>query len=102
MKTWTEYAVHVCTGAGKWVEIPIPGPEPEHVAQYARKPAGDGSYRPVPDMDALRERTVRATEWRRPKAKTYLDTGCFDPASEMHRFDGAKCDRGPVRYGEGP
>lgn len=66
MQTWTEYAVHVCTGAGEWVEIPIDGPEPHHVGQYARRPAGDGSNRVVPDMDALRQRTVRATDWRRP------------------------------------
>jgi hypothetical protein len=70
VQTWTEYAVHVCTGAGEWVEIPIVGPEPEHVGQYARKPEGNGSYRPVPDMDALRVRTVRATEWRRPSTIT--------------------------------
>lgn len=94
MKTWTEYAVRVRTGSGEIIHHPIDGPEPEQVAQYARRRADDGSNRMVADMDALRQRTVRATEWQR----TNLDTGCFDPASEMHRFDDATCDRGPVSY----
>lgn len=96
MDTWTEYAVRIRTGAGEVRYVSIDGPEPERVGQYARRSAGDGSNRTVPDMDALRVRTVRATEWRRLKARTYLDTG--DPASELHRFDSATCDRGPVRY----
>lgn len=66
VKTWTEYAVRIRTGAGEERYVGIEGPEPEHVGQYARRPAGDGSNRTVPDMDALRTRTVRATEWRRP------------------------------------
>ena len=73
MRTWTEYAVRIRTGADEVRHIPIDGPEPEHVGQYARRPADDGSYRMVPDMDALRVRTVRATEWRRPSS-IMLDT----------------------------
>lgn len=95
MEAWTEYAVRIRTGAGEVRHVAIDGPEPHHVGQY-RRPAGDGSNRMVPDMDALRSRTVRATEWRRVKPGTYLDTG--DPASELHRFDGATADRGPVPY----
>jgi hypothetical protein len=68
MRTWTEYAVHIRTGADDERYVLIDGPEPHHVGQYARRPAGDGSNRTVPDMDALRVRTVRATEWRRPSA----------------------------------
>ena len=70
MDTWTEFAVHIRTGSGEWRTVPIDGPEPEYVAQYARRPADDGSNRMVPDMDALRQRTVRATEWRRPSTIT--------------------------------
>lgn len=63
MKTWLEYAVRFRTGGSpktlpEWRIQEIDGPEPEHVAQYCRKP--DCSA----DMDALRVRTVRATEWR--------------------------------------
>jgi hypothetical protein len=66
VKTWTEYAVRIRTGAGEVRHVVVDGPEPHHVGQYARRPADDGSNRTVPDMDALRQRTVRATEWRRP------------------------------------
>lgn len=65
METWTEFAVTFRTGQGEWRTVPIDGPEPEYVAEYCRKPE-DG--RAVADMDALRVRTVRATEWRRPSA----------------------------------
>lgn len=67
MDTWTEYAVRIRTGAGEVRHVVIDGPEPHHVGQYARRLAGDGSNRTVPDMDALRQRTVRATGWRRVK-----------------------------------
>jgi hypothetical protein len=67
MRTWTEYGVTFVTGAGKRRTVLIEGPEPEHVAQYVRKRV-DG--RMVADMDALRQRTVRATEWRTPSAIT--------------------------------
>jgi hypothetical protein len=70
MNTWTEYAVRIRTGAGEVRHVVIDGPEPYHVGQYARRPADDGSNRTVPDMDALRVRTVRATEWRRPSTIT--------------------------------
>jgi hypothetical protein len=66
VQTWTEWSVHFRNGAGEKTVVGIAGPEPEHVAQYARRHAADGSNRMVADMDALRERTVRATEWRRP------------------------------------
>jgi hypothetical protein len=66
MDTWTEFAVRIRTGAGEVRHVVVDGPEPHHVGQYARRPADDGSNRTVPDMDALRQRTVRATEWRRP------------------------------------
>jgi len=64
VKTWTEYAVRVVTGSGEVIHHQIDGPEPEQVAQYARRRADDGSNRMVAAMDALRTRTVRATEWR--------------------------------------
>jgi len=70
MNTWTEYAVRIRTGAGELRYVVVDGPEPHHVGQYARRPAGDGSNRTVPDMDALRVCTVRATEWRRPSTIT--------------------------------
>lgn len=68
MQTWTEWSVHFRNGAGEKTVVGIPGPEPEHVAQYCRRRADDGSNRMIADMDALRERTVRATEWRRPSS----------------------------------
>jgi hypothetical protein len=68
MRTWTEYAVRIRTGSGEERYVGIEGPEPHRVGQYARRPADDGSNRTEPDMDALRVRTVRVTEWRRPKA----------------------------------